>query len=552
MLLKNALLSLSILSLNFTPEKSVAKVLYGEHTPLYNYKMQHILLSEAQNLRNDRTAALEIIHEALEYSRKNRDRSSTVYQDCMNELGYLLYLENKYQESEHALNAVIEAYENTESGDDDTYYDAIKYKAYINSNQGKYSVSDSLLYVLLERDYSNDSKLTAHYRWLGYNQKRRRNLQKADSLFKLALYHYEYVEENKKSKYELLWIQKGLAQSKLAAEDFSSADSLLQICKSYAKSAFGEEHIEYAKVADVLVNLHIQLGNYYEAEDYCLQSLRIKESLEHSEENILDSKIDLINIFLGLSKYKEAEELIREGLTTLLHLKLDNSSPTATMLYDMVSQFYEDKMDYEEALIYARKSVDGRTDWYGKYHIKTASSHHQLASVLYKLSQYKDSKDIYNLALGIKKRFRGQRSGTYASSLNGLSLNLIAEKDLSGAEDYLEFCLDVYEELKQQEHVDYATVLSSYAYLQSKFGNDNKAEELYKESLKIYKGKFKGAHLKLGHTYYALATLKKSSNNFSDALQYYKKAHEHYSNILGSYHHFANQIQKEIEALGTA
>jgi len=551
---KNLIYFLCFILIVISPATFFAKVIYGKYSSQHNQALQLEYLSDAQAYRqNEKIQQAEFsVKKALEYSEMHNDRSSALYQECLNELGSIYYEKGNYHEADSVFNLVIELYnfedfkkikENYSKDYQDEYFYAIFTKAQVNSSWGDYGTADSLYKIALHY-YTNYYRLAYIYTDLGYINSMSGNFEIADSLLYLSLDFHEKTGIGNKHNYLSTLLE--LTQNYIKSSRYSSADSILKQSLTFAKTEFGLQDINVANVLDIYVVLNIKRALFDEAEKYCLQSLKIKETaIGKKHANYLVSKIDLASIYISKSKYKEAEFLLKE-LENTIEKNYNAKNSISIKLYDVLNQYYEDFMFYDKAQKYGEKSLEGRIYSYGKYNINTAISYHNLASTYYYQHKYNISDSLFNLALIIREHYSGVESSEYLSSLNGISLIYMEKDSLKLVEEWLNYCLETHEEKYGINHPNYAILLSNIAAMKIKQSLYSDAEKKLFSALKIYNNIFHEKHLKIAGIYYDLGLLQNKKGNTKQAFDYFTKSVSIYESLLGNSHFYVNQKKDEI------
>lgn len=554
-LIKNIFIFLVTLITTTIPGDTFSKYVYGLNSDMYYRTLQELNLDDAYILRQKGKIkqAIDKLNTALSYSELLNNKSSTLYQECMNELGYDYYLLDEYNIADSLFDITLKIYENERieniqifynEESQKTYFDAIYSKALLHSSWGNYDKSDSL-YDIARIFYKDDLNLSYINSRIGYNQSRTGDFKTADSLYSIAKEYH--LKTNLKDKKSYLWLLTNIAENYMEMNDFYASDSTLSYCLSFAKTEFGLSDENVANVLDLYVSLNLKQAKFDIAEKYCLESVKIKEQkIGKQSVGYLNSTLDLVSIYLATSKYQESEDLLKENLN-IIESNFDIRSPIATRLYDILSEYHENYMNYNQAEDYAEKSVNGRVYWNGTYDIKTATSYHNLASALYYQSKYDYADSLYSLALKIKKYYKGIESPSYANSLNGLTLIYIERDSLELANEYLNYCLEIYENSLGAKHPDYATILANKAYLKIKENQFNDADKLFLEALSIYQKSFNEKHIKIAITYYDLGIMETNRNRIKQAIDYFIKAEKIYKTIYSNDHYFIKHLKEKIE-----
>jgi len=555
--IKNLIIIVATLIITAIPPDTFAKYTYGSDSDMYYKTLQNNCLTDGYALRRkgEYEMALNKIDRAIEYAELQNDRSSALYQECINELGYIHYMNGKFMTADSLADEVLNLYkfENPESIKEKyeytyqkVYYDATYTKALLYSSWGYYHQSDSLFATALKY-YTDHLALTYIYSRLGDNQRGTGHFAIADSLYAVSIVHHEKTGYEDKGYYLSTLISQAGCKAEISM--FREADSILTECYSFAKNEFGLSSVSVAYVLDAFVSLKMKTSKYEAAKEYCLESLKIKEeNLTKKHQEYISSALDLTTIYLTTSKFKQADKLLQETLTTV-ETNFDNRSPVACRVYDQLTEYYEDLMQYDRAAYFGHKSLAGREYWNGKYNIKTATSYHNMASVLYHQSQYKEADSLYVLALQIKDYYTGDQTLNYASSLNGLSLIYIEWDSLKLAKEYLDFCLRKYEMNLGTKHPDYATILHNLAYLYMKEQRFDKANEHFNTAQDIYRQVFGANHINIARTFYEMGNLEIERKRIDKAIQRYAQAFNLYRDLLGNDHYFVTYLNRTMAAL---
>ena len=555
-LIKSSVVFLFAAVITLIPKIIFVKYTYGSSSEVYYNLVQYKLLDEAYELRENGNVeqAKNKLNKAIHYSEVQHDVSSIILQKCINELAYVNYLLGDFNSSDSVVNITLNLYKYDYQEDIKDKYDASYQKVYFGAIYTKallYSgfnisyLSDSLFSIALNY-YVDNRSLSYIYHRLGNNQSVIGNYIKADSLYSVSINHFKKINNEGETN---LWAEKDMAINTIKMLDFDRAESIITNCYNIAKTEFGINSIEVAKFLDVYIQLNIQLADYDKAEKYCLESMRIK--ILHNASNstsYFKSSMQLASIYLATSNFPKADSLLMENLWQV-ETYLDKRSPGATMLYDMLSTYNSDIMNFEQSQFYAEKSLTGKIYWFGEYGINVAISYHNLASALYYQSNYYQADSLYRISLDIKRDFSGYYTPNYAASMNGIALVYIELDSLETAKEYLDYCLEFYEDYYGVNHPNYATALMNSAYLKIKQNNIDAAEKSYLEALNIFVQTYNGKNIKIASIYYELGNLWVKRNQINKAIDYYLKSSKTYESLLGSDHYFVKEIKQRLKQL---
>ncbi|MCK5846582.1 MAG: tetratricopeptide repeat protein [Bacteroidales bacterium] len=554
LLTRSAIIFLISLIISIIPEPVFVKHFYGENSEIYYELEQWDRLNQASALitYNEFQKAKDKLNKVVYYSKLHNDVSSVRYQKCLNELAYVNYLLGDYITADSIVDITLKLYKYDLPEDIPNKYDIIYQKQYYRANYYKallFSsmhipyISDSLFAITLNY-YSDDKSLSSIYYRLGNNKNIVGNYKNADSLYRLSVLYREKADI-KDDLY--LWTITDMAKNSINMFNYRRADSLLSICYNIAKSQYGANHLETTRVLDANMILNLQLANYDKAQENCVESMAIKEkNMGNESYGYLQSSLDLATIYLSTSKYNKADSLLKE-IERIIEYNFDLRGPLATRLFDELSTYNRDFMDFDKAYYYANKSLNGRIYTRGMYHINTATSYHNLAAALYYQSKYSQADSLYTLSLDIKRYYSGYGSPSYTNSLNGLALVYIEYDSLNEAESYLDYCLESNEISFGTNHPNYAAILSNIAYLRVEQNQISDAKSYYLSALYIYENTYMSNHIQIARVYYELGNIEMNRDKIDKALDYYLKANEIYETLLGNDHYFVNDLKRKIE-----
>lgn len=542
-------------SLTITPAITFGKIFFGKNSFEYYSLQQKETLENSEKFQKSESfdEASRELAIGIERAKRKKDYSSSIYQELVIDLAYVKYRSNHYELADSLLNSVIENYSN--DGYNvmgyiqeymSQYNQAIYTLALLKSSQGYYKISDSLFQISL--NYYNDPLTKGYiYNQLGENQQAKLNYQKSDSLLLISIsYHKKSGFKDMSSYLNSLTV---LAENKVEQQQFASADSIIRIAKNYAKSTFGHKHQEYAYVLDAERKLYMNKADYSKALKNCKESLQIKKNVFGTKNSdYLYTTLDLANLHLLLSNFKEAKEIIDKN-KKIIESSFKPEQPISIYLYDVLYEFNENIMEYNVANEYAIKSVNGRIEWSGDFDFKTGKSFLNYASASYHLENYELADSLYNLSLDIYDYYLSKESIWYANTLNGLALVYIEKDSIETAEFYIDYCINITTEKLGINHPDYATLLKNKAYIKILKNNFFEAENLLEESLEILLKSLGDKNIKTADTYIKLADLEERKQNLSQSIKFYEKALIIYRNAFGDKHFYCTWINNKTTVL---
>jgi tetratricopeptide (TPR) repeat protein len=184
------------------------------------------------------------------------------------------------------------------------------------------------------------------------------------------------------------------------------------IPKEYAagiEARSGTDNADYATALDILVDLHVKLGRFAEAEPFARRALAIRETLLSSDHlEVARSLNSLALVLESQSKYEEAEHLVRRSLAI-------------------------------------------REKTLGPNNVQSAESANNLGVLLFRQGRNSQAEPYFRRALAILETAREKNEGRIAGALSGVASVLEAEQRSTESEPLYRRALAIAEPLLQQE-----------------------------------------------------------------------------------------------------
>jgi serine/threonine-protein kinase len=188
--------------------------------------------------------------------------------------------------------------------------------------------------------------------------------------------------------------------------------------------------------------------------------------------------------YRDLSRFDEAEALIRSALETRRHAHGEQHLDVAESLDDLAELLYR-KGEYEATERLFREALAMRRQLLGEEHPAVAQSMNNLAAVLEDQAAYEEAEPLHRQALTMQRKLLGDEHLAVAESLNNLAVLLDHKGDAEGAEPLHREALAIQRRLLGNEHPHVATSLNNLAVLLRREGDAEAAEPLYREALAI-------------------------------------------------------------------
>ena len=164
---------------------------------------------------------------------------------------------------------------------------------------------------------------------------------------------------------------------------------LLLKAREIREKLLGPEHLEVARIDQVLADVYYYQGKYGKAEELYEKSLRIRERVLGEEHpDTAASYNNLAGVYESQGKYREAEELYEKSLR-ISERVLGEEHPDTAASYNNLAGVYESQGKYREAEELYEKSLRISERVLGEEHPYIAASYNNLAGVYELQGKYK-------------------------------------------------------------------------------------------------------------------------------------------------------------------
>lgn len=158
---------------------------------------------------------------------------------------------------------------------------------------------------------------------------------------------------------------------------------------------YGENSSEYADILNISGHNYLELGKKDLAEKYCLESLKVRDSMCDFESiERADTLSNLGNLYIKMQKTEEAEMVIKQSLNIRLKILGKNHQKTLDSYNDLgVVLYYSEKyLESKEILSECSKLS---TELLGEIHYKTLETNLNLAFAYFQTGEYYEAKKLY-------------------------------------------------------------------------------------------------------------------------------------------------------------
>ncbi|CAF1128633.1 unnamed protein product [Rotaria sordida] len=355
---------------------------------------------------------------------------------------------------------------------------------------------------------------------------------------------YEQAKDMFTQAFDLLRIDD---QSQTKVELLNALGLIAKKCSDYDQAILTYD--EALKIVDTnsnlwsdiisnLADIHRKKGNYNEARELYLKSLKHAESVYGQNHPLIaDIMNNLALLYKKEGKYTEALDYLKQALKFSKHY-YGQEHPTIGIYLTNVGDIYRKQGDfktaeatYKEALTYLEQS-------YGKDHIEVAEVLNSMGLVLKKRTDYDGAEKYYKRAIEIVYNTFGHDQEHYKL---GIYYNNLADLDrkrnkFDNALQLYQRALTSIEKTLGLQHSEAAEILHNIGQVQHQLGNYKQAIDYINRALIIIKREFNDKHYKYGIFLNSLGLSYAMINDYKIAYIHLKQALQILLNNLGSDH----------------
>jgi CHAT domain-containing protein/Flp pilus assembly protein TadD len=210
----------------------------------------------------------------------------------------------------------------------------------------------------------------------------------------------------------------------------------------------------------------------------------------------------------------------------IIHISLFTASAQSWQAQMDSCSFYQEKQDYQTALLWADKAEAKAKAQFGEKDTNYIASLNSIYLCYYNIGNLEKAIEYCEKVKPIIKEVRGEESPEYAETVGNLGTFYNQIANYIKAEPLLKEALEMSRRLFKGDHPDIATYINNMAYFYDSRGRFAEAEPLYKEALEMYKRLFKGDHPALANSINNMAAFYNDRGRYAEAEPLYKEALE--------------------------
>jgi tetratricopeptide (TPR) repeat protein/CHAT domain-containing protein len=315
-------------------------------------------------------------------------------------------------------------------------------------------------------------------------------------------------------------------------EGIEKAEKALQICLD----KWGEQNRYTGDTYYRLAVCYQYAGHYKKAIDFQWKSLNIQlKTLGEKHLNIADSYNNLGNCYFRVGDYIQAIDSHEKALTVRLAV-VGEQHPHTAMSYSGISYGYYFKGDYDLAIAYVKRAIDINLAIYSEGHSEIASNYNNLGGCYERKGDYIQAIACCQKALAIWLAVLPRQHPNVATTYDLLGICFRGKGDYSMSELFGFKALSIrLTTLKDKHHIE---IGHSYANLGNVYidkGNYSQAIDYLKKALAIFL-KVSDIHALSGNFYTNLGVCYQLQGDYRQAIDCYQKSVNIWSKMFDKTH----------------
>jgi serine/threonine-protein kinase len=309
----------------------------------------------------------------------------------------------------------------------------------------------------------------------------------------------------------------------------SASNFLVSMLQAPAVSRSGRE----TRVADVLADAERSLATLSE-------NPRVREEAERV----------LARTYAVLGDYEAAARLQEQRYASMSRA-YGADDPRLVDVRAEIAELQFDLGNLDEAEELSREVLAARFRHEGADSLPAAKAHNDLAVILMDSGRVEEAEEHLRASIAIRRGL-GALDVDYSHSLVNLGLLRRTALDSSAAIELIEEAVAIQARSGAPAHIDLADTKRMLALALMDIGRFPEATALAEESLETLRTALGENHVSTAGAYVALARMLQRAGDLEDAQQYFRRAIEIYSAVLGEEHPYARSIAQELAQMTSA
>ena len=331
---------------------------------------------------------------------------------------------------------------------------------------------------------------------------------------------------------------------------FEDARALLSSAIAIRKRQLGGADPKVGQAVHALAMLRWNLGEMAEAEVMLTDLIETREALPEGQDADLAEYVDALAVCVATQGRIDESEPYFERALELRESLLGPDHPDVALSYSNLGMLYREQKRLEESTEMMRKSLTIRETVLGPDHIDVAASLNNLGIVLDNQGLHTEAEPHLLRALDIRERALGPDHPLIGESLVNLAFCRSRlgrpEESLSGYKR----ALDVYEGAFGESRPEVGLVLNDISYILEQMGRYRDALPYRKRTVQAQAKGFGADSPKLSNALMNLARLQARLGNTAEARPLLERALSIREAAFGTNSEGANEVRRELKALG--
>ena len=319
---------------------------------------------------------------------------------------------------------------------------------------------------------------------------------------------------------------------------YTEAESLYNDALRQIRAFWRGDHAMMSSYLDSLARLYIDLTRYREAETLIRQALALRRSGigKGSDEAQVADSLNLLGIVLRESgRLDAAEDAHKESLEIRQHLWGPLQNDVAIAMGNL-ALVYQEQGQYIRAQLQQKKALSIRVKLHGEKDLETAFSYSGMGSLMHDMGRYAEAEDWHLKALMIRMSQLGKSHPKTADSMADLSQVLSARGRFAEAGIRIRHAIQVYEAAYRPDHLQLARTYNTLANILDDHKQFEEAIIWYQKSLSIVERVLGEQHVRVARRLHNLALMQERLEHPDEAEKLYRKAIEISVERLGNEH----------------
>ena len=207
-----------------------------------------------------------------------------------------------------------------------------------------------------------------------------------------------------------------------------------------------------ANIYNNSADIYRAIGNYFQALNYDLENVRIKEKILSTDNiNLASSYNNIAVSYEKLGNYQKALEYAFKNIS-ICEKVLSLEHPSLATAYAVVAFIYEPLGNYQKALEYGLKALTIYKKVLSPEHPSLAISYNNIASTYKKLGDYQKSLEYGLSALAIKEKVLSPEHPNLATSYNNIAIVYYHIADYATAYTYIQKAVTIRTKVLPKGH----------------------------------------------------------------------------------------------------